>query len=50
LPSSIFVFAPAAIAGGYIGAEYGSKRVAGAKPRQLLAVVLIIAGLKLIFT
>jgi uncharacterized membrane protein YfcA len=50
LPSSIFVFAPAAIVGGLIGAEYGSKRVAGANLRRLLAVVLVIAGLKLIFT
>ena len=50
LSSSIFVFAPAAIIGGYIGAEYGSKRIAGANLRRLLAVVLIIAGLKLIFT
>ena len=50
LPGSIFVFAPAAIVGGLIGAEYGSKRVAGANLRRLLAVVLVIAGLKLIFT
>lgn len=50
LPGSILVFAPAAIIGGYIGAEYGSKRIAGANLRRLLAVVLIIAGLKLIFT
>ena len=50
LPGSIFVFAPAAIVGGLIGAEYGSKRVAGANLRRLLALVLIIAGLKLIFT
>lgn len=50
LPGSIFVFAPAAVVGGYIGAEYGSTRVAGANLRRLLAVVLIIAGLKLIFT
>jgi uncharacterized membrane protein YfcA len=50
LPGSIFVFAPAAMAGGYVGAEYGSKRVASANLRRLLAVVLIVAGLKLIFT
>lgn len=49
LPSSIFVFAPAAIIGGFIGAEYGSKHIAGANLRRLLAIVLIIAGLKLIF-
>lgn len=50
LPASVFVFAPAAIVGGFIGAEYGSKHIAGANLRRLLAVVLIIAGLKLIFT
>lgn len=50
LPTSIFIFAPAAIIGGFIGAEYGSKHIAGANLRRLLAVVLIIAGLKLIFT
>ena len=50
LPGSIFVFAPAAIIGGLIGAEYGSKRLASANLRRLLAVVLIIAGCKLIFT
>jgi uncharacterized membrane protein YfcA len=50
LPGSILVLAPAAVAGGYIGAEYGSRRLAGANLRRLLAVVLIIAGLKLIFT
>jgi uncharacterized membrane protein YfcA len=49
LPGAIFVFAPAAIVGGLVGAEYGSKRVAGATLRRLLAVVLVIAGLKLIF-
>ncbi len=50
LPASIFIFAPAAIIGGFIGAEYGSKHIAGANLRRLLAVVLIIAGLKLIIT
>ena len=50
LPGSIFAFAPAAILGGFVGAEYGSKRIAGANLRRLLACVLIIAGLKLIFT
>ena len=50
LPGSIYVLAPAAIVGGYVGAEYGSKRIAGANLRRLLALILIIAGLKLIFT
>ncbi len=50
LPTSILVLAPAAIVGGLIGAEYGSKRIAGPNLRRLLAVVLLVAGLKLIFT
>jgi hypothetical protein len=50
LPSSIFAFAPAAIIGGFIGAEYGSKHIAGANLQRLLACVLIIAGLKLVLT
>lgn len=49
LPGSIYVLAPAAIVGGYVGAEYGSKRIAGTNLRRLLALILIIAGLKLIF-
>lgn len=50
LPKSIFVLAPAAVIGGLIGAEFGSKRIASANLRRLLGVVLIVAGLKLIFT
>ena len=50
LPSSIIVLAPAAIIGGYIGAEYGSKRIASPNLRRLLAAVLIVAGTKLILT
>lgn len=50
LPSFIFVLAPAAILGGFIGAEFGSKRLASANIRRLLAVVLIVAGFKLILT
>jgi uncharacterized protein len=50
LSGSIFILAPVAMVGGFIGAEYGSKRIAGANLRRLLAVVLVIAGLKLIFT
>lgn len=50
LPGSTVAFALAAAAGGLIGAEYGSKRVTGATLRRLLAVVLVVAGLKLILT
>ncbi|MFN7036096.1 MAG: sulfite exporter TauE/SafE family protein [Bellilinea sp.] len=49
LPSFIPFWAVAAVAGGWLGAEYGSKRLGNPTLRQLLAVVLVIAGLKMIF-
>lgn len=39
----------AAVAGGYIGAEFGSKRLANPTIRKLLAIVLVLAGGKMIF-
>ena len=50
LPSVIIYWAPAAAIGGYIGAEYGSKRFGSLTLKRLLAVVLIVAGLKMMFT
>lgn len=50
LPSFIWILIPVVMVGGYIGSEYGSKRIGGPTLRRLLAAVLIIAGLKLIFT
>lgn len=50
LSSSIFFLAPAAIVGGFLGSTYGSKHIGNANLRRLLALVLIVAGLKLIFT
>lgn len=50
LPSALPVWAVAAVIGGWIGAEYGSKRLATPVLRQLLSAVLVVAGLKLIFT
>ncbi|MEW6127335.1 MAG: sulfite exporter TauE/SafE family protein [Acidobacteriota bacterium] len=49
LPSSIFLWLIAVAIGGYIGAEFGSKRLPNVRLRQLLAIVLVIAGFKLIF-
>jgi uncharacterized membrane protein YfcA len=49
LPSAIPIWAVAAIIGGYVGAEYGSKQIGNITLRRLLAVVLVIAGLKMIF-
>ncbi len=50
IPSSIPIWAIAAMAGGYIGVEYGSKRLGNVALNRLLAVVLAIAGLKMAFT
>ncbi len=50
LPSAIPLWAIAAIIGGYLGAEYGSKRLGNAILKRLLAIVLVIAGLKMSLT
>jgi uncharacterized protein len=48
LPSAIPIWAVAAIVGGYIGADYGSRRFGNITIKRLLAAVLVIAGLKMI--
>jgi hypothetical protein len=48
LPSTILIWAAAATIGGWVGAEYGSRRFSLRTLQRLLAVVLSIAGLKLI--
>jgi uncharacterized protein len=50
LPSGLWLWAIAAAGGGWIGAEYGSQRIGGKSLQRLLAVVLSIAGIKLILT
>jgi len=50
VPSVAGVFAIAAIAGGLVGSYFGSRRFPIRTIQLLLATVLIIAGLKLIFT
>jgi uncharacterized protein len=50
LPSSLWIWAICAAVGGWIGSEYGSKRIGSYKLQMLLAVVLAIAGVKLILT
>jgi len=47
LPSVLPVFAGVAVAGGWIGASYGSRRLPPTALRQALALVLVIAGFKL---
>jgi uncharacterized protein len=48
LPAGLGYWALAAIAGGLIGAEYGSKRFANPTIRKLLAAVLLFAGSKML--
>lgn len=49
LPASIPLWMLAAGTGGWIGAEYGSKKFSSSTLRRLLSIVLVIAGLKLMF-
>ena len=48
LPGAIPYWAVAAGIGGWTGAEYGSRRLAGLTLRRLLALVLVVAGVKMI--
>ena len=49
LPSALPYWLVAAGLGGFIGAEYGSRRIGKGTLRRLLAAVLAIAGSKLLF-
>jgi uncharacterized protein len=49
LPPNVPVWGAAALIGGWIGASYGSKRAPVPVLRQLLSLVLVVAGGKLIF-
>jgi uncharacterized membrane protein YfcA len=49
VPRAIFVWAPVALLGGWIGSELGTRTLPVPRIRQWLAVVLVLAGLKLIF-
>jgi uncharacterized membrane protein YfcA len=48
VPPEISWWAPAALVGGLIGAELGSRRLAPMVMRRLLAVVLVVAGVKML--
>src|SRR5688572_16732248 len=48
LPEHAWVFALAVLVGGWFGAEYGSKRFANPIVRRFLAVVLAVAGTKMV--
>jgi uncharacterized membrane protein YfcA len=49
LPQALPYFALAAVVGGLVGSEFGSRRLASVTIRRLLAVVLVVAGVKMIF-
>jgi uncharacterized protein len=48
LPANIPAWGAAALAGGWIGASYGAKKAPTPVLRQLLSLVLIVAGVKLV--
>jgi len=48
LPREIVWWAPAALIGGLLGAELGSRRLTPLVMRRMLAAVLVVAGLKLL--
>ncbi len=48
LPGYVAILAPAVLIGGWLGAEYGSRRFANPLVRRVLAVVLGLAGAKMI--
>ncbi|HWX20964.1 MAG TPA: sulfite exporter TauE/SafE family protein [Candidatus Binatia bacterium] len=50
LPHEVLWWAPAALIGGLIGAELGSRRLSPLIMRRLLATVLVVAGLKMLLT
>jgi len=48
LPAYVGILAPAVLIGGWLGAEYGSRRFANPVVRRVLAVVLALAGAKMV--
>jgi uncharacterized membrane protein YfcA len=48
LPAYVWILAPAVLIGGWLGAEYGSRRFANPVVRRVLAVVLALAGAKMV--
>jgi uncharacterized membrane protein YfcA len=49
LPESTWALAAAVLVGGWLGAEFGSRRFANPVMRRVLAVVLAVAGFKMVF-
>lgn len=49
LPLGLSYWAIAAIAGGWLGSEFGSKQLNNTRIRQILSIVLLVAGFKMLF-
>jgi uncharacterized membrane protein YfcA len=49
LPANLPLWGIAAVAGGWVGATYGSRKAPAPVLRQLLSLVLVVAGAKLVF-
>jgi uncharacterized protein len=47
LPEALPLWALAAGVGGWIGAEYGSRKLASRRLQQILAIILVIAGIRI---
>jgi uncharacterized protein len=50
LPNEVAFWVAAATVGGFVGSELGTRRLGNQTLRRLLAVVLVVAGLKMILT
>jgi uncharacterized membrane protein YfcA len=48
IPGDLALWAPTVLAGGLVGSTLGSRRLPGTAIRRLLAVVLVVAGFKLL--
>lgn len=49
LPAALPIWALAAVAGGYLGAAFGSQHLSSTALRRVLAVILLIAALRMLF-
>jgi len=48
LPGHLWILGCAVLVGGWLGAEYGSRRFTNPLIRRMLAVVLAVAGAKMV--